>query len=59
MVRIAGGRAFQMSGPQTAKARSPGSSNDGSSGGSRTKSPLSADGVELDEVGQIYVGHRW
>ena len=58
MVRIAGGRAFQMSGPQTAKARrptelSPGSSNDGSSGGSGTKSPLSADGVELDEVGQI------
>ena len=34
---------------------SPGSSNDGSSGGCGTKSPLSADGVELDEVGQI----RW
>ena len=56
MVRIArGGGALQMSGPQTAKERSPGSSNDGSSGGSGTKSLLSADGVELDEVGQI----RW
>ena len=42
-----------MSGPPS--ELSPDSSNDGSSGGSRTKSPLSANRVELDDVGQI----RW
>ena len=57
MVRIAGGKSVpnvwttNSEGPPSEK--SPGSSNDGSSGGSGTKSPLSADGVELDEVGQI------
>ena len=58
MAQIAGGRVFQMlwtaNSKRTPSKLSPGSSNDSSSGGCGTKSPLIADGVELDEVGQIH-----
>jgi len=58
MLRIAGeeySKCLDTNSEGPPSELSPGSSNDSSSGGCGTKSPLSADGVELDEVGQI--GH--